>query len=103
MNFKQSLLSGSFEISNQHARTELRLKIENLLIELNQELFQISEELAQMFCISQNKSDGKNRKNSLSTDLLSKAKNFKKRCNILIKQVASTIQINPIARSISRQ
>ncbi len=56
-----------------------------------------------MFCNSQNKSDGKNRKNSLSTDLHSKAKNFKKRCNILIKQVASTIQINPIARSISRQ
>jgi len=72
------------------AKSRLRITIESLLIDLNEEIFALSEELAQSF----------------STDaraLVSKAREFDHRKKQLIRRVTKTIDEDQVARIVNRE
>jgi len=48
MNHQQNQVGGSY-VLDHHARSKLRILIESLLIDLNEEIFALSEELARSF------------------------------------------------------
>ena len=52
VNFKSQLLNGSQQVGgaiDQQKRSRMRIQIETLLIDLNEELFSLSDELARLY------------------------------------------------------
>ena len=80
---KGSVLSNSNSILEAQAKSKLRIQIENYLIELNEEIYTISEELARVYSTPTN---------SAKSDIAKKAREFERRKNLLIKRVKKTIQ-----------
>ena len=73
------------------AKSRLRITIESLLIDLNEEIFALSEELAKSYTVEQAKV------------LVSKAREFEHRKKQLIKRVTKTIDEDQVARIVSRE
>ena len=73
------------------AKSRLRITIESLLIDLNEEIFALSEELAKSFTTDK------------SAHLISKAREFDMRKKQMIKRVQQTIDEDPIAKLVRRE
>ena len=73
------------------AKSRLRITIESLLIDLNEEIFALSEELAKSFTAD------------ASRTLVSKAREFEIRKKQMLKRVQSTIDDDPIAKIVRRE
>ena len=74
-----------------NAKSRLRITIESLLIDLNEEIFALSEELAKSYSGEQ------------ARILVTKAREFDLRKKNLIKRVVKTIEEDQIARIVSRE
>ena len=84
---KEVIKSDQVEVS---AKSRLRITIESLLIDLNEEIFALSEELAKSFTADR------------SRQLVSKAREFDMRKKQMLKRVQTTIDEDPIAKIIRR-
>ena len=68
----------------------MRITIESILIDLNEEIFNISEELAKSYTFEKSK------------NILQKAKESDQWKNVLIKKIKDTIDSNPSVRLLRR-
>lgn len=84
---KEVIATDNIEVS---AKSRLRITIESLLIDLNEEIFALSEELAKSF-------SGEN-----SRTLVSKAREFEMRKKQIVQKVKQTIDDDPIAKIVRR-
>ena len=73
------------------AKSRLRITIESLLIDLNEEIFAISEELAKSYNAEHSRA------------LVSKAREFAERKKQLIRRVTKTIEEDSVARIVNRE
>ena len=73
------------------AKSRLRITIESLLIDVNEEIFALSEELAKSYSAV----DARN--------LVSKAREFEHRKKMLIRRVTKTIEEDQVARIVNRE
>ena len=73
------------------AKSRLRITIESLLIDINEEIFALSEELAKSFTADR------------SRLLVSKAREFEMRKKQMLKRVQTTIDEDPIAKIVRRE
>ena len=73
------------------AKSRLRITIESLLIDLNEEIFAISEEIAKSFT------------ESSAYPLVSKAREYDVRKRNLLKRVSKTILDDPIAKVVRKE
>ena len=73
------------------AKSRLRITIESLLIDLNEEIFALSEELAKSYTTDHAKV------------LVSKAREFLMRKNQLVRKVSKTIEEDQVARTVNRE
>ena len=73
------------------AKSRLRITIESLLIDLNEEIFSLSEELAKSYTCEQ------------ARVLVTKAREFDHRKKQLIKRVVKTIEEDQVARIVNRE
>ena len=73
---KQSILAGTNtnSIIESQAKSKMRIQIETFLIELNEEIYTISEDLA-------------NNSQSLKQDMHKKAKDYERRTNLLLRKI----------------
>ena len=74
------------------AKSRLRITIESLLIDLNEEIFSLSEELANSFG-----------QDYCKVNLIAKAREFDQRKSNLLRKVEETIENDPTARIICRE
>ena len=88
---KKLVFSQNEKQLDQQLRSKLRITIESLLIDLNEEVFAISEELAKSFTFERHKST-----------LLSKAQEFEKRKKQLFKRIAEAVEKNPTVKTLRR-
>ena len=73
------------------AKSRLRITIESLLIDLNEEIFAISEEIAKSFT------------ESSAYPIVSKAREYDVRKRNILKRVSKTILEDPIAKIVRRE
>ena len=73
------------------AKSRLRITIESLLIDLNEEIFALSEELAKSYTVEHGR------------DLVSKAREFEHRKKQIIRKVTKTIEEDQVARIVTRE
>ncbi len=73
------------------AKSKIRINIESLLIDLNEEIFAISEEVANSF------------QNDNVKYLVNQARAFEIRKKKLVKRVSATIEDDPIAKIVRRE
>eukprot|EP00347_Sterkiella_histriomuscorum_P001188 403372989 len=76
---------------DQQLRSKLRITIESLLIDLNEEVFAISEELAKSFTFERNKNT-----------LMQRAQEFEQRQRQIIKKIKDSIDKNPTIKNLRR-
>ena len=84
---KEVIATENIEVS---AKSRLRITIESLLIDLNEEIFALSEELAKSFS------------GESSRTLVSKAREFEMRKKQIVQKVKQTIDDDPIAKIVRR-
>ena len=73
------------------AKSKIRISIESLLIDLNEEIFAISEEVANSF------------QNDNTKYLVNQARAYEIRKKQLVKRVSATIEDDPIAKIVRRE
>ncbi|CDW81628.1 UNKNOWN [Stylonychia lemnae] len=88
---KKMIFSQSDQQLDQQLRAKLRITIESLLIDLNEEVFGISEELAKSFTFQRNKHM-----------LAQRANEFEQRQQQLFKKIKDTVENNPTIKTLRR-
>jgi len=73
-NFKQNIANGPNSMIEAQAKSKMRIQIETFLIELNEEIYTISEDLA-------------NNAQSPNVSMLKKAKEYERRTNLLLRKI----------------
>lgn len=82
------------DILNQGQKSALRIQIESILIDLNEEIFAISEELAAAFQMT------KSEKNS--RELYHRAQEFEQKQITLLQKIKKSVFNNPTTRLIKQ-
>lgn len=73
------------------AKSRVRIAIESLLIELNEEIFALSEEVANSY------------QTNSTRELISHAREFEHARKLLVKKVQTTIDDDPVAKLVRRE
>jgi hypothetical protein len=85
-------------VLDHHQRSKLRILIESLLIDLNEEIFALSEELARSFATFDTRSQ-----KGASGSPLQRALEFDQRKNQLLRKIKENIDENHSVKIIRRQ
>jgi len=80
-------------VIDQSSRSKIRIHIESLLIDINEEVFAISEELGKIFQFD---------KSNNCSQLGGKLQDFEKRQEYLIKKVADSVEQNPLIKYLAK-
>ena len=88
---RQVFLLGKDEALDHHSRSKLRIQIESLLIDLNEEVFALSEELAKSY------GHGEPRGTALA-----RAREFEQRMLVVMRRVREEIDDNHSVRLVRR-
>jgi len=88
---KRQLFHQSDQALDQQLRSRLRITIESLLIDLNEEVFAISEELAKSFTFERNKQF-----------LGAKAAEYEQRQQHILKKIKESVDQNAVVKKIRR-
>ena len=88
---KKDLYKSDSSTIDQQQKSKLRITIESILIDLNEEIFTISEELAKSYTFERN-----------NKSILVKAKDCNQRKNALLKKIKETIDQNALVKLIRR-